>query len=97
MFQMNVKTMIAITRKNCEKGTQKGAKNMIWESVYLKSKCAYKHLQPTKTQDHEELKVKVKALQKAVQEITKKLIKIMNSLGGLGENVKCNDKKGFKY
>ena len=49
----------------------KGTQNMIWESVYLKSECAYKHLQPTKNQDHKELKVKVEALEKAVQEITK--------------------------
>ena len=66
MFQMNVKTMIAITKKTVTKGTRKGTENMIWES-----ECAYQHLQPTKTQEHEELKVKVEALEKAVQEITK--------------------------
>ena len=37
----------------------------------FKSECAYKHLQPTENQDHEELKVKVEALEKALQEITK--------------------------
>ena len=48
MFQMNVKTLIARRQKPVTKGTQKSAENMIWESVYIKSECAYNHLQSTK-------------------------------------------------
>ena len=57
--------------KNCNKRHQKRCSNYDLGNLRFKSECAYKHLKPTKNQDHVELKVKVDALEKAGQDITK--------------------------
>ena len=59
------------TPKNCPKRHPKRCRKYDLGKCIFKSECAYKHLQPTTNQDHEELKVRVEALEKAVQEITK--------------------------
>ena len=59
------------TQKSCDKRHPKRCRKHDLGRCRFENECAYKHLKPANNQDHEELKVKVAALEKTVQEITK--------------------------
>ena len=67
---MNVKTLIARYPKSCHNRHPQRCRKYDLGKCRFENGCAYKHLKPTKNHDHEELKVKVEALEKTVQEIT---------------------------
>ena len=71
MLLMNVKTLIARYPKSCHKRYPKRCRKYYLGKCRFENGCAYKHLKPSNNQDQEELNVKIEALEKTFQEITK--------------------------
>ena len=71
--------------KSCNKRHPKRCKRYSSEKCRFEHECAYKHQKPPVNEDHEELKEKVKVLEKVLHAKTRKVLGLKTQVEALNE------------